>query len=132
MDKNINKLKASDRIVLYGVANNAMQVIKKYFELRAPATCLGGGQYRLNCFIIREDGTRIVDKWWGREKTISLEWQEDTYFTCVYGGTLMRFYIDPKTPCEMVINNLKQAKRNLNKKIVDCQRYMFQVKEEDA
>lgn len=132
MDKNINKLKIRDRIALYGVTKNAMQVVKKYFELRTPPICIGNGNYRLYCFMIREDGTRIVDKWWNEGKMINLEWQEDTYFTCAYGSTLMRFYIDPKTPCEMVINNLKKAKRNLNKKIVDCQRYMFQVKEEDA
>lgn len=131
MDKNIKKLKAGDRIVLYGVAKNAMQVIKKYFELRTTPIC-GGGPYRLNCFIIREDGTRIVDKWWGREKTISLEWQENTYFTCVYGGTLMRFYIDPKIPCELAIKNLQEEKRKINKKIMDCQRFMYQVNKEEV
>jgi hypothetical protein len=66
-------------------------------------------------------------------RTIELIWnRDDSYFGGAYGNCFMRFYIDPKTPCELVIKNLQEEKKKINKKIMDCQRFMYQVNKEEV
>ena len=129
-EKNIRELKVGNRIVLYGIGKNPMQVFKKYFEIRTVPRLYDDGNYYFRCYIVRENGTRIVDKDWNMERIISLIFNKDLHVISTdYCGTLMRFYFDPKIPCEMVIKNLQKEKRKINKKIMDCQYYMYKVEE---
>lgn len=127
---NVSNLRGGDKIILYGISDNAMSVSKKYFEVVNTPMYIGSSCYVCECYLIRKDGTRICRCVY-YSKSIRLVWKiNDPYLSGNYGNSLMHFYIDPKTPCELVIKNLQEEKRKINKKIMDCQHYMYQVNNE--
>lgn len=134
MDKNkdLHDLKVGDKITLYGISESAMSINKREFEVKHPPSNIGynigHSNFVIVCYAIGRNG-RICD-WYGRERMYCLTWRDKySYFETRHGHSLLHFYIDPKTPCEMVIKNLREEKRKINKKIIDCQRFMYQIEE---
>jgi hypothetical protein len=127
-NKDLHDLKVGDKITLYGISESAMSINKREFEVNRPPSNVGGSSFAIVCYAIGRNG-RICD-WYGHERTYCLIWRDKySYFETRHSNSLLHFYTDPKIPCEMVIKNLREEKRKINKKIMDCQRFMYQVEE---
>lgn len=132
MVKKINSYKdiqCGDIILLYGASENGKVVQKKYFKIESNQDDRENSVVIWShCYIVREDGSYIKDRWgWGNKKHCSLYFHKfRKVFTC-NDGTFNLYYADPKIPCEQVIKRLREEKRKINKKIVDCQNYMYKI-----
>ncbi len=130
MVKKINSYKDiqyGDIILLYGASENGKVVQKKYFKIESNQNDMGNNIVWNHCYIVREDGSYIKDRWnWGNKRCGLYFNKSRKIFTC-NDGTFNLYYADPKIPCEKVINRLREEKRKINKKIVDCQNYMYKI-----
>ena len=129
MDKNSNNLRSlrvGDKITLYGIANGGKTAIKKEFEVYIAPTYISNNSFRIVCYVVGRNGR--TRGWCGRENLFDLIWSDQcSNFAVSYGNSIVHFYTDPKIPCEMAIKNLKEQKRQINKKIMDYQRFMYQI-----
>jgi len=130
-NKDVMKLRIGDEIMLYGITDNAKVVTKKFFRVvNAPSPIGVNNSIIVVLHKIKEDGTQIRDRWTGFTREVSIQWFKDREYFIDFSGARTRLYTDPKIPCEIVIKKLQDEKRNINKKIMNCQRFMYQVKEE--
>ena len=127
--EDVMNLNIGDEIVLYGISANATVVNKKFFRVsRLPYQDTWSNSAIFVCEKIREDGSIIRPRYYWNSQSIRLEWRkEEGYFISSYSGTFIHHYIDPEKPCKEVIKRLQEEKRNINKKIMDCQNFMYKV-----
>jgi hypothetical protein len=129
-NKDVMKLRIGDEIMLYGITDNAKVVTKKFFRVvNAPSPVGVNNSIIVVLHKIKEDGTPIRDRWTGFTREVRIQWFKDKDYFIDFSGVITRLYTDPKIPCEMVIKNLREEKRKINKKIMDCQRFMYQIEE---
>lgn len=126
----VEEIKNGDIICLYGISNNLGIVAKKYFKINGDPTVITHSVthtgLRFSALKVREDGSPIIDRWYGRAREGTICYYRDTdTFHSNLDVNCSAFYIDPTIPCNKVINKLKEEKRKINKKIVDCQKYMY-------
>ena len=126
--KSYKDIQNGDMILLYGASDNGKIVQKRYFKIYSNPTDRGQTVY-CGAYIVREDGSNIRDRWsWG-DKRCTLYYHKNEEFFTAADGTFNKYYINPKIPCETVIGRLREEKRKINKKIMDCQYYMFKVED---
>jgi len=127
--KSYKDIQNGDMILLYGASDNGKIVQKRYFKIDSNPTENSTNMY-CQVYVIREDGSPIRDRWSWSNKRCTLYYHKDKGFFTTSDGTFNNYYIDPKIPCEAVIGRLREEKRKINKKIMDCQYYMFKVEDE--
>ena len=123
-----SEIKVGDDIVVYYHSGPAAKTVKPlYFHVNE----IRGGTI-LKCFRVKKDGTTFRDRWYEtQEVDFTLDKEHDIlatrsfgYYSPYYGGT---FYLDPDIPCGLVINQLMEEKRKINKTIIECQHLMYSV-----
>lgn len=125
--EDVMNLGVNDEIVLYGITNNATIVNKKLFRITRPPYHDANAIF-MECRKIREDGTLIRSRnYWWTEQITTLQWHKDDEYFGSFDGSCTRYYLNPKTPCEKVIKRLQEEKRNINRKIIECQNYMYKI-----
>lgn len=122
-----SEIKVGDDIVVYYHSKPSSTTIRPlYFhveEIRGGTLC---------CIRIKKDGTTFRDRWYEAQevrftvdkKNDILETHSYSYWSPYSGGT---FYLDPDIPCGLVINQLMEEKRKINKTIIECQHLMYSV-----
>jgi len=127
--EDVMNLRVNDEIALYGITNNATIVNKKQFRITLPPyqDVWDANAIRMECKKIREDGTVIRSRNYWIEQTTMLKWNKDDEYFVSFDGSCTRYYLNPKTPCEKVIKRLQEEKRNINRKIIECQNYMYKI-----
>lgn len=121
-------IKEGDDIVVYYHSKPSAKAIRPlYFhvdEIRGMT---------LICTRIKKDGTTFRDRWYETQEVRFTRYDDrDDLLTtrsfCAWspyeGGT---FYLDPDIPCGLVINQLMEEKRKINKTIIECQHLMYSV-----
>ena len=128
--EDVMNLSVNDEIVLYGITASAAIVNKKLFRItRSPYQDIwDANAILMECKKIREDGTVIRSRYYWNEHITRLQWhKDDEYFASLFDDSCTRYYFNPKTPCEKVIKRLQEEKRNINRKIIECQNYMYKI-----
>jgi len=126
--KSYKDIQNGDIIMLYGASDKGKIVQKRYLKIESTANNGPRDVIIWNrCYVVREDGSHIKDRWSWSNKLCQLFYNKNLgKFSCT-DGTYNTYYIDPKIPCEIVIKRLKEEKMKINKKIVDCQNYMYKI-----
>jgi hypothetical protein len=127
--EDVMNLSINDEIVLYGITASATIVNKKLFRITRPPyqDIWDANAILMECKKIREDGTVIRSRYWWTEQITKLQWHKDDEYFGSFDGSCTRYYLNPKTPCEKVIKRLQEEKRNINRKIIECQNYMYKI-----
>lgn len=128
--EDVLNLSVNDEIVLYGITASATIVNKKLFRITLPPYqhMWKANAILVECRGIREDGTLIRPRNNWTEPITTLQWhKDDEYFASLFDDSCTRYYFNPKTPCEKVIKRLQKEKKNINRKIIECQNYMYKI-----
>ncbi len=129
--KTYSNIRIGDEIMLYAITEKSgMVVTPKFFKITSFGNDMGR-YIQYSATRIRKDGSPIRDRWYYRERTCYLRYYKDEkFFLTTDDAVFTKYYIDPKIPCEKVIKKLKEEKQKINKKIIDCQNYMYKLTEE--
>jgi hypothetical protein len=124
-----SEIKEGDNFIAYYHSKPSSTTIRPlYFhvdEIRGGTT--------LFCTRIKKDGTLFRDRWYETQEVRFTRYKErDELLTtrsfCDWshydGGT---FYLNSDVPCALIINNLIEEKRKINKAIIDCQHLMYSI-----
>lgn len=125
--EDVMNLRVNDEIVLYGITASATIVNKKLFRITRPPYHDWCGAILMECKKIREDGTLIRPRNYWSVPTITFQWYKDDEYFASFDGSCTSYYLNPKTPCEKVIKRLQEEKKNINRKIIECQNYMYKI-----